>query len=150
MSILTVALTVLPSDARDEQRKTRKEIRKEQRMEEVHSLLTSGRYEIVVSKAFPMSGRMINLTSKYSLQVRQDTLVFLEKLVHPDNPCGFRHCLAFFRGGFYDQGSPHNNAHDYQQFSYSHIHLRIYVFVWNSGSLKSVSNNRIVFWSTIS
>ena len=75
MSILTVALTVLPSDARNEQRKTRKEIRKEQRMEEVHSLLTSGRYEIVVSKAFPMSGRMINLTSKYSLQVRQDTLV---------------------------------------------------------------------------
>lgn len=75
MSILTVALTVLPSDARNEQRKTRREIRKEQRMEEVHSLLTSGRYEIVVSKAFPMSGRMINLTSKYSLQVRQDTLV---------------------------------------------------------------------------
>lgn len=52
-----------------------KQERKEQREMEVKETVESGRFTIDVNRAVPMSGRSVNLTSPYSLELRGDSVI---------------------------------------------------------------------------
>lgn len=52
-----------------------KQERKEQKEKEVKETVESGRFTIDVNRAVPMSGRSVNLTSPYSLELRGDSIV---------------------------------------------------------------------------
>lgn len=52
-----------------------KQERKEQKEREVKATVDSGRFTIDVNRAVPMSGRSVNLTSPYSLELRGDSVV---------------------------------------------------------------------------
>ncbi len=48
--------------------------KKQQKAEAVKEQVVSKNYKIEVSSAFPMGGRMVNLTSSYSLEVKNDSV----------------------------------------------------------------------------
>lgn len=52
-----------------------KKEKKEQKENEVKELLDSGRYTIEVNRALPVGGSSINLTSPYSLELRDDSVI---------------------------------------------------------------------------
>lgn len=49
--------------------------KKEQKKEEVKERLDSGNYTIDVDRALPMSGRSVNLTSLYTLEIKGDSVI---------------------------------------------------------------------------
>ncbi len=48
---------------------------KEQEQAKVKEMLDSGRFTIQVNRALPMSGRAVNLTSLYSIELKNDTVI---------------------------------------------------------------------------
>lgn len=53
---------------------TKKE-KKEQKAKEVKELIDSKRFTVDVNRAIPMGGRLLNLTSPYSLEMRGDSAI---------------------------------------------------------------------------
>ncbi len=51
-----------------------KEDKKQKKAEAVKEKLASRNYKVEVNQAFPLGGRMINLTSLYSLEVKNDSV----------------------------------------------------------------------------
>ena len=53
---------------------TKKE-KKEQKKQAVEKLITSGKYKIDVNRALPARGRSVMLTSPYSVEIRNDSII---------------------------------------------------------------------------
>ena len=53
---------------------TKKE-KKEQKKQAVEKLITSGKYKIDVNRALPARGRSVTLTSPYSVEIRNDSII---------------------------------------------------------------------------
>lgn len=66
---LSFLLSVQPLFAQSKQEK------KEQKQKEVKEQLDSGRFTIEVDRALPMAGKMVNLTSSYSLEMHGDSVI---------------------------------------------------------------------------
>jgi len=72
--LLIAVLVLLVSGVQPTFAQSKKE-KKEQKAKEVKELLDSGSYIIDVTRALPQSGKSINLTSPYSLELKGDSVV---------------------------------------------------------------------------
>lgn len=66
MALLTVA-SPLPAQNKKE--------KQEEKKEEVNRRITSANYKVDVRTAFPMSGRSVPLSSRYSIEIRNDSVI---------------------------------------------------------------------------
>ena len=67
--LLIMAISILTLSAQ-----TKKE-KKELKKQAVEKLITSGKYRIDVNRALPARGRSVMLTSPYSVEIRNDSII---------------------------------------------------------------------------
>lgn len=67
--LLVIAISI--SNLSAQSRKEKKELKRQV----VEKLITSGKYKIDVNRALPARGRSISLTSLYSLEIRNDSVI---------------------------------------------------------------------------